>query len=70
MTMKKFISQSYRRGMLIFISIALVLAINGIDVYKKIQEVIEIKSKGQKVLDIKVDSGTLEQHFMEMAKKR
>lgn len=35
-----------------------------------IQMLTEIKSKGQKVLDIKVDSGTLEQHFMEMAKKR
>ena len=35
-----------------------------------IQILTEIKSKGQKVLDIKVDSGTLEQHFMEMAKKR
>lgn len=41
--MKKFISQSYRRGMLIFISIALILAINGMDVYKKIQSIEKTK---------------------------
>ncbi|HBI74488.1 MAG TPA: ABC transporter ATP-binding protein [Ruminococcaceae bacterium] len=29
----------------------------------------ELKQKGTKVLDIKVDRGTLEQHFMEMARR-
>lgn len=41
--MKKYISQSYRRGMLIFISIVLIVAINGIDIYKKIQSIEKTK---------------------------
>ena len=37
--MRKFISQSYRRGMLIFIGIILILGINGVDMVKKIQSI-------------------------------